>query len=279
MLDVLVVASRRDGEIATSALRNLGARMRFRGRTFLIMEDRASARAAIERVATPDVGEMADHELLSSSELLLDPWYRQQLIKLRAGRVLAGSSYVVLSGDALLLRRIRRDELVDPASDRPYLYVTRYRYPARHLAYERSRVMAVGQLLGVEPRRARLLGDFIADLFCFERATLEATLGRLRDRWGASWPRMFEGKVADARHKREFGEYTLYAVGALDCGLDPPPVRWHWQTHILQIHGPEALERAEFDAAVLHVVDKNLPVSKVAGQAARHGVKLLVSGR
>lgn len=187
--------------------------------------------------------------------------------------MLQGDRYCVMSGDTLLARPLSAGELVSPEG-RPYLYVNRYRYASRHLEYERRRVKAVAGLLGVEPTISLELGDFISDLFCFDRTLLDHALQHLEQRHGRPWTRVLEGRGTDSVAQERFGEYTLYAVYALECAPISPPVRIRPETHILQVHSPRALSRARFDAALIHLVDKTIPLAQVVHRAAIFGQDL-----
>lgn len=272
-LDVLVVASHRDYGLTAHSLRNLVAYLPDLGTVTLATDRPADGRALVDRLGLVEVTVLPDRQLLSTAERRLPGWYRQQLIKLRAGSVLSGDTFAVLSGDTLLARRLPATELLAP-SGRPYLYVNRYRYPAKHLEYERRRVTAVAELLGVIPTVAWGLGDFICDLFCFERTVLTAAIGRLQSRYGWNWTRVLAGRGTRPEDQNLFGEYTLYAVTALECFDDRPPVRVRRESHVLQIHSRRAFELARFDAPVVHLVDKRIPIAALMARAAQFGQDL-----
>lgn len=270
LLDILVVAIHRDYEITAQCLRNLAAYFPDRGDVHLVTDRVDLGRILIDAAGVPDVGLIADSWFLASWERRLPGWYRQQLIKLRAGALLRGRRFCVMSGDTLLTRPLLASELVAP-DGRPYLYVNRYRYPSRHLAYERRRVRAVAELLGVKPTLSLALGDFISDLFCFDRWTLSATLARLHRRLGRTWTRVLAGRDTGPAGRASFGEYTLYAVAALECGWSKPPVRVRHESHVLQLHSPRSLELATFEAPIVHIVDKRLSLEQVTRRAALFG--------
>lgn len=275
-LDVLVVAAHRDFEITAQCLRNLAAYFPDRAQVYLATDRAAPGRALVEAAGLSEAGVLPDNYLLAARERRLPGWYRQQLVKLRAGAVLRGERFCVMSGDALLARPLPASDLVSP-SGRPYLYVNRYRYPSRHLAYERRRVRAVAEMLGATPTVSLELGDFISDLFCFERSVLADAIARLQRRLGRAWTRVLDGRSAQPFDQERFGEYTLYAVAALECGLSPPPVRVRRESHVLQLHSRRSLSRARFDAAIVHIVDKELPLAQVVHRAALFGQDLCPS--
>jgi len=228
----------------------------------------------VKSVGMADVSVVADESLLSARESRLPGWYRQQIIKLRAGEVLSGDTFCVVSGDTLLARTLPVTSLVSLAGS-PYLYVNRYRYPSVHLSYERRRVRAVAELLGVTPNTSLILGDFISDFFCFERSTLLATIERLRRIHGAEWTGVLEGRDTSPADQERFGEYSLYAVVALELAGRRPPVRICRESHVLQLHSRRSLERARFEAPIVHLVDKGIKLDEVAERAALFGVELL----
>lgn len=272
-LDVMVVASHRDFEVTRHCLRNLTVYLPDAGRVHLVTDDAQRGKDLVGSLGRDDVVVIPDQEILSSDENELPGWYKQQVIKLRADRVLDGAVLCVLSGDTLLAGPLTMADLVDP-SGRPYLYVNRYRYPSAHLSYERQRVRAVAELLGVDPAVSLDLGDFISDLFCFERATLAEAIARLERRIGRPWTRALPERVTSLEEKARFGEYTLYAVAALELSSDPPPVRVCHETHVLQLHSRRSLEFARFEAPIIHIVDKRISVAEVAERAALFGVRL-----
>lgn len=273
-MDIMVVASHRDFPITGQCLRNLAAYFPAGGRILLATDHRRAGQELIDSIGSGRVAVLSDDDLLSGREAALPGWYRQQIVKLRAGRVLSGESFCVVSGDTLVARTLQLGELLAP-DGRPYLYVNRYRYPSRHLEYERRRVRAVAELLDVAPVAALELGDFISDLFCFERALLDAVTRRLEQRFGANWTHILEGRTTQPADQERFGEYTLYSVWALESGsASPPPVRVCTETHVLQLHSRRAFERARFDAPVVHIVDKTLSVDEISARAAEFGVDL-----
>jgi hypothetical protein len=274
LLDVLVVASHRDFNTTAQCLRNLVAYFPARRRVVLATDRRQLGEELVKSVGMADVSVVADESLLSARESRLPGWYRQQIIKLRAGEVLSGDTFCVVSGDTLLARTLPVTSLVSLAGS-PYLYVNRYRYPSVHLSYERRRVRAVAELLGVTPNTSLILGDFISDFFCFERSTLLATIERLRRIHGAEWTGVLEGRDTSPADQERFGEYSLYAVVALELAGRRPPVRICRESHVLQLHSRRSLERARFEAPIVHLVDKGIKLDEVAERAALFGVELL----
>ena len=273
VLDVLVVASHRDFEITAQCLRNLISYFPALRRVVLATDEAHRGRALVDSLGLGHIPVISDDDLLSAGEAKLGGWYRQQIIKLRAGEVFSGRMFCVMSGDTLLARPLSATDLVSP-SGRPYLYVNRYRYPSAHLAYERRRVRAVAELLGVMPTTSVALGDFIADLFCFERDVLEAAVERLRHRHGPEWTKILDGRGRSCADQERFGEYTLYAVAALELMPSRPPVRVRAESHVLQLHSRNSFNRATFDAPIVHIVDKSITVDEIARRARAFGVEI-----
>ena len=267
-LDVMVVAARADMDLASNCLRSLTKHLPQVGAVRLVTNAVTDGLRVADEVGLPDVEVIADEELLSPSEQKLPGWYRQQVLKLRAGSVLSGDMFAVMSGDTWLLRSLEGSELAAP-DGRPYLQVNRYRYASPHLAYEQQRVDAVASLLGVEPGRSRELGDFICDFFCFERELLDLTLDRLAQMHGANWTRILDGRGTTLSDMTMFGEYTTYAVAALELAERPPPVRIGEESHVLQIHSRRSLGHATFEAPILHLVDKSIPLGDVEAAIER----------
>jgi hypothetical protein len=271
--DVLVVASHRDFAITRQCLWNLAAYVPYRRRVYLVTNQPRQGEDLVATLGLSGISVIPDAEVLSAREGLVPGWYKQQIIKLRANRVLGGNILCVLSGDTLLARLLPSSELIAP-DGRPYLYVNRYCYPSPHLAYERRRVRAAAQLLGIAPTISLDLGDFISDLFCFERDVLEFTVARLEHRFGRPWTRILEGRGTSEGDQAGFGEYTLYAVTALELMPEQPPVRMCQETHVLQLHSRHAFEVARFQAPIVHIVDKKIPLDEIAKRAAFFGKDL-----
>jgi hypothetical protein len=273
-LDVLVVASHRDYEITTQCLRNLIAYMPCRGKVYLATDQPQRGQELLDSLRLTDVTLVPDEQILSAAELELPGWYKQQIIKLRSGMVLSGDVFCVLSGDTLLGRTLTREDLIS-SSGRPYLYVNRYRYLSLQLAYERRRVRAMAKLLNITPTVSLVLGDFINDVFCFERVVLDTLTQRLHDRFGRDWTHILAGRDARPADQQRFGEYAAYALAALELYAERPPVRICRETHVLQIHNRRSLRLARFEAPIVHIVDKSIPLAEITQRAAAFGQDLL----
>jgi hypothetical protein len=170
----------------------------------------------------------------------LYPWFRQQFIKLHADRVAAGERIVVLGADTLILDPVERSDLL-AADGRPRLRFFRYAHPARHLAFERSRVLNVAAFLGVTPERSFVVGDFVCDLFVMQRSVLLSLRHHLADGGGLLDHLSSLGKRRGADNR--FGEWTLYAVFVLDVLRADPPLELAEDTWFKQIHSANDLRR------------------------------------
>lgn len=84
-MDVLVVASHRDYEITARCLRNLFAYLTDRGGIYLATDRTDLGRDLLAELGLPSVTVVPDASLLSVRERRLPGWYRQQVVKLRAG--------------------------------------------------------------------------------------------------------------------------------------------------------------------------------------------------
>jgi hypothetical protein len=174
------------------------------------------------------------------------PWFRQQFIKLHADRVAAGERIVVLGADTLVLDPVDQSELV-AADGRPRLRFFRYPHPARHLAFERARVLNVAALLGVAPDRSFMLGDFVCDLFVMQRSVLASLRRHLAGRGGLLSHLNSLGNRRGADNR--FGEWTLYAVFVLDILSDHPSLELAEDTWFKQVHSANDLRRPEWHRA------------------------------
>jgi hypothetical protein len=103
---------------------------------------------------------------------------------------------------------------------------SRHRVPDQHWWYERARVRAAGEILGVRPRSALRHVDFINDFFPFDRRVLQALEEHMTGRLGAEpWAALLGGRGTSLGEQKQFGEWTLYATYVLDVPRRHPPVR------------------------------------------------------
>ncbi|MGH3885181.1 MAG: DUF6492 family protein [Pseudonocardiaceae bacterium] len=237
-------------------------------------------------VVTPDVGSaepvlvaMPEHQVASISiwsddEVCpeardLDPWFRQQYIKLHADRVTSKPRIVCLGADTLILDPVSAPDLIDP-DGRPRLRFFRYGRPNRHLDFERQRVLNVAQMLSVEPRRSFLLGDFICDLFLFDVEILRALRAHIA-------VRMTLAELLATLGKRQgwdnrFGEWTAYAVFCLDVIEADIRVTPSTPAFFGQIHSRRDMERTDrYASRIVHFATEPGGTETVLADLVREG--------
>jgi hypothetical protein len=272
-IDVFVCVHERDlGPLFAVTLRSYERHFAPQGRLILVTNNVAKARDFLDRAGLTDRAMLsADEDWLSRREQELPGWYRQQIIKLRADRFCSTERFCSLGADTVLLGAITEADFV--ADGRPVLYYSKATTPGEyllnlhHLRYERDRVKHIGRILGVEPHRARRYGDFILDLFCFEREYLVSLNAYLERRYGAEPYYQLLRDLGDGRPdtspfggwtQNRFGEWTLYSTYILDCLGADVVLRNATRGFLQQIHSPRQLARSAFDARVVHLVSKDL---------------------
>ncbi len=275
-MDTFVCVHQRDVDYLLGlALRSYVANFQPKGQLTLITNDLPYLRAFIEPLGLGGQAQLSsDDEWLSSRERELPGWFRQQIIKLRAARFCSTENFCNLGADTILLQPIRYEDLV--AGNMPVLYYTRHRLPDKHYLYERGRVRAVAQILGVQPERALRYVDFINDFFCFNREALACLNEYLEDRYG---PDCYVTLLRDLDSSREadrnkFGEWTLYSVYLLDYLKRDLTLRDTRQGFLQQIHSRFGLRRYHFDTKVAHFVSKDFDIDGIRREIQDHGLML-----
>lgn len=196
----------------------------------------------------------------------MHPWFRQQFIKLHADRLTDGRYVVCLGADALLIRPVRLQDLFD-GGGRPILRFFRYGRPNAHLRFERGRVLNVARLLGAEPARSFLPGDFICDLFLFDTEVLRG----LRQHLGGTtaMAQLLERLGDRQSWDDRFGEWTTYAVFTLDCLRAEVGLQQATPAFFTQIHSrSDVADPRRYDGQVVHFAWKPDPVT-LAAELAR----------
>lgn len=215
-LDVMICASPADAAgLLPVALHLLLRNLQPLGHVYVVTPDPATVSpilAEMPPAAAAGVSVLADADVCPEA-VALDPWFRQQYIKLHADRLATTRSVVCLGADTLLLDPMGPADLIDGRGV-PLLRYFRYPRPAPHLDFERRRVLNVARLFGTPPRRSFLLGDFICDLFTFQVDTLRALRRHLSARGGLS--RILTALGQRQGFDNRFGEWTAYAVFVLD---------------------------------------------------------------
>jgi len=219
-----------------------------------------------------DLVVLADEEVLPPCEAGLTGWLRQQLIKLRADQICGSEHVWCLSADTLIVKPVRKLDVSEAGT--PVIFYNRYPFTNNHLEYERSRVMAVASLLGVEPHSSYLLGDFIVDLALLECEYLTRLRSWIERRFGRrGLSDVIPGAAETLNEKKAFGEWTLYAVFVLDALEANTPVRNSNSRHAAQVHSRHDLaDDALFEASIIHFVPKEIPVEEFQAVLAKHNL-------
>lgn len=287
-IDVFICVHERDlGPLFEIVLDAYARHFEPKGQLTLISNNLAQLRTFLARTGLAgDARLLADDEILSPQERTLPGWYRQQVIKLRAAEFTTTERFCNLGADAVLLQTVTADDFV--SGGRPILYYSKgttardYLRGFPHLRYERARVEHIGRILNVAPRRAIRYGDFILDLFCFERRYLEQLHNYLGQLYGPEplyqiLHRLGDGR-ADSGFREEnwtqnrFGEWTLYSVFLLDALGAPVVIKNAARGYFEQVHSQRALRYARLDAKIVHLVAKDLDLATVRARlAARDG--------
>lgn len=274
-LDTFMCVHRRDVDYLLGTVL-LSYRLNFQPQRKLtiVTNDRPYLQDALERLGLSgqEVQLSSDSDWLSSQELSLPGWYRQQVIKLRAYEFCETENFCNLGADTVLLEPIAGSDLVKDGL--PVLYYTRHSPPDLHYLYEWQRVNYVGRILRIKPTVARRYVDFINDLFCFNRQELIDLNRYLQKLYGADCYyqllKDFGKKPAD---QKKFGEWTLYSMYLLGHGGRAVELR-ETAGFLRQIHSLRVLKRFKFDAKVVHFVGKNFDVGHINAQLIRRNAAL-----
>lgn len=251
--DVLVCASRSDiaGLLPTS-LSLLFSNLSPLDRVHVVTPETDAVQRLLDRLPgrqAEQISVWSDDEVCPEA-LDLDPWFRQQYIKLNADRVTRKRKVVCLGADTLILEPVTASDLID-ADGRPVIRFFRYTRPNAHLHFERQRVLNVARLLAVEPRRSFLLGDFICDLFLLEVDVLRALRARIAAQ--TELKSLLFGLGSRQAFDNRFGEWTAYAVFCLDVLAADVRVKPSTSTFFGQIHSQWDLARSDrYASRVIH---------------------------
>lgn len=238
-MDVLMCVGPEDVDgLFPIALQLLGKHCSWVRTAHVVCPEPSRARRQIRRLGSISLPEWTvhhDQEIVGTRGMALPGWIRQQLIKLLGDRVCKTENFVCVGADALILEDLGVSDLV--WGNLPILRAHRYSYPNRHLFFERARVLKVAKLLGVEPLRSFLPGDFVCDVFTMHGAHLQALRAHFVTRFGPEGllrvlRDLGEREGADNR----FGEWSTYSVFVLDVlglrsRLSVGEPRWAKQIH------------------------------------------------
>lgn len=271
-LDVMMCVGPRDVDgLLGSCLRLLFDNFEQLGRLHIVTPAVPAVRALVDSIPHPrarDVRVLADDDVCPEAAGL-DPWFRQQYVKLHADRLSDQPFVVCLGADALILEPVDGRDFF-AADGRPVLRYFRHRLPDRHLRFERQRVRNVAELLGVAPALSLAAGDFICDMFLFECDTLRALRAHLARR--EPLLDLLAGIGPRSGADNRFGEWTLYAVFCLDVlggvGVQVEPCRGDF---FGQIHGRfDMLRPGRYRHRVLHFATEPGGTAAVLADLARH---------
>ncbi|HEY8601584.1 MAG TPA: DUF6492 family protein [Thermomicrobiales bacterium] len=290
-MDVFICVHERDlGPLFEIVLDSYARHFQPKGRLTLVSNNVPQLRSFLNRTGLAgDAILLGDDEILSPHERTLPGWYRQQVIKLRAAEFTTSEHFCNLGADAVLLQTVTEDDLI--SGDNPILYYSKgttmrdYLLGLPHLRYERARVDNVGRILHVEPRRAMRYGDFILDLFCFNRRYMEQLHHYLEQLYGPEPLYQILRELGDGRadsgfrkgqwSQNRFGEWTLYSVFLLDALGAPVITRNAARGYFEQVHSRRALRYARFEAKIVHLVARDLDFSSVLARLAARDPGLL----
>ncbi len=274
-LDTFVCVHSRDvGYLLELVLQSYQVNFQPKARLILITNDAPHLQAFIDRTGVVSNAVVtSDSDWLSSREMELPGWYRQQLIKLRAYRFCETENFCNLGADTILLQPIGINDLISGGF--PILYYTRHRLPDPHVRFERERIKHIARILRVEPVNALRYVDFINDLFTFNRDALMHLNTYLAELYGSEpYVELLSGMDDSTTPRNRFGEWTLYSVFLLDYLQKPVTLQNTRPTFLHQVHSKLGLRLFPFNTKVAHFVGKDFDVDYIRQQIALHAPKL-----
>jgi hypothetical protein len=256
-LDAFMCVHSRDiAYFLEASLRSYQQHFPSKGNLTLVTDNPSALKAFLnEKDLVPNAFVTGDNDWLSTRELRLPGWFRQQIIKLRAFEFCQTDTFCNLGADTLLLRPIETTDLVDQGQ--PVLYYSSHTLPDPHYLFEKKRVRNVAKILDVAPLRSLLYVDFINDFFCFKREWLIALNDVIVSKYGAEpYVKLLEG-FSVSKDQTRFGEWTLYSVFILDVMKQSPTVRDARGAYLTQIHSRLGLALSRLDSKIVHLVAKS----------------------
>jgi len=226
----------------------------------LITNDRTPVEEFVDRVGLREVASVStDGDWLSTQEMELPGWYKQQLVKLRAYKICQTENFCNLGADTVLLQPIGADDLLSDGYPITYYTGRPKKVLDRHYRYEMFRCLSVARVLRTVPFRTLRYVDFITDLFTFNRDDLIALDERMHRIHGPDcYYKLLKDYGKVVQNQKKFGEWTLYTTFVLDVLVRQPVVRDMSQGFLRQIYSQAALDNYDFDSTVVHLVSKNL---------------------
>ena len=274
-IDVFMCVHQRDvGYLFELSLRSYLRNFEPKGSLTLVTNNQPFLADFVARLGLADRATVtSDEQWLSRRELTLPGWYRQQLIKLRAYEFCTSEHVCNLGADTVLLQPIRSSDLVDRGF--PILYYRRHWLPNPHIVFEYQRIANIAKILQVRPTRALRYGDFISDLFCFDRATLQALAATLNRMYGSEpFYTLLRGLGPGPENYNRFGEWTLYSMFLLDCQKRDVTIRNSAAGFLHQVHSARDLRRYRFDSQVVHFVSKSFDAALIERELLERGIGL-----
>jgi hypothetical protein len=192
---------------------------------------------------------LPDEELAPEAVGLPD-WFRQQYLKLNADRVVDGNLLVCMGADTLVLEKVNLDDLVEDG--RPLIRF--FDDGRRHMQFELDRVKSLATALQVGATRSAMLVDFICDFFPMEAEILQSLRAFVASRIDGGLLGWLRSLGPRDGFDNRFGEWTLYALYALDVLGAAAPVRnGSVERWAAQVHSRRDMERPDrYDSRIVH---------------------------
>ena len=244
-----------------------GWRLNFRpkGKLYLVSNERGPIQEFADRTGLSDIATIStDRDWLSSKEMELPGWYKQQVVKLRSYRICQTQNFCNLGADTLLLRPIDADDLLSGGYPITYYTGRSRKLLDANYRYELFRNFSVARFLRTVPLRTLRYVDFITDLFTFNREDLIALDQRMHRMHGPDvYHKLLKDYGRRVQNQKKFGEWTLYTMFVLDCLGRQPTMRDMSNGFLRQIYSQAALDNFDFDSTIVHLVSKNFQASAV----------------
>jgi hypothetical protein len=255
-VDVLMCAGPGDVRgLFPLSLRLLLENCSWAGRVHVATPEPAAARQALGTLPAPWWRRIAFHqdgELAGTRGMELPGWFRQQYIKLHADLICETGNLICTGADSLVLDPIHEHELI--RGSMPVLRYFRYEFAAAHLYFERARVLNVAGLLGVDPERSFLPGDFICDFFPMSASHLRSLRAHIDALHGVDGLRRILARMGPViSPDNRFGEWSMYSVFVLDVLKARVPLELAERDWARQIHSRRDMLRAgRYSARLVH---------------------------
>lgn len=201
-----------------------------------------------------------DKEVLSKKQMEEDGWYRQQMIKLSAYKICNTKFIASLCSDTVLLKNINYKDFFDNNGN-VIQYYRNHKKDSPHSKYEKSRAESVAKTLKVnfDLCRSKKFYDLIIDFKMIDSDILRSLNNYLKEIYGSEYfLRISPGICKKLEEKKVIAEWTLYGIYLLDIFNKDLIPKAYEDNFITQIHSPSDLARFNYDAQIVHFVNKNL---------------------